>query len=147
MKAATKKPRKRKYLTHEQLNAMPLHKLLAVGLRDLRKQELTPGCEVNMFTWLHRNKRKRTCTACLAGSVLRSEIRNPFHFWENAEYVPDWMDALDDLRQGMVGNALHSLGRATTFGLNRWIPDYDGNRIGWWKAMRQLHADLKKAGL
>jgi len=147
MTSATKKPRKRRYLTHEQLNAMPLHKLLAVGLRDLRKQERTPGCKVEMGEWLSGDGRK--CTACVAGSVLRHEMRSPFSEWDELRLLPAWMAALDSLRVGRVASALDDLDRDREPGTPFWriIPDYHTDRTGWWKAMRRLHADLKKAGL
>lgn len=147
MMPTTKKPRKRKFLTHEQLNAMPLHKLLAVGLRDLRKQETTRGCKVFMFDWLGGDSRR--CTACVAGSVLRHEMRSPFSEWDKISYLPSWMSALDSLRMGRVTWALDDLDRDREPGVPfcRIIPDYHEDRTGWWKAMRKLHADLKKAGL
>lgn len=149
MKAATNKPRKRKYLTHEQLNAMPLHKLLAVGLQDLSKQE-RQGC-VDMQEWLQGSAKK--CTACLAGSVLRHSTSRPFSairdIYRGDADLQRWMLALNEVRYGKVSIALAHLNRGyrSNHPLNRLIPSYESDRDGFWKAMRQLLADLKKAGL
>lgn len=145
MKTAKKKRRPSK-LTHEQLNAMPLHKLLAIGLRDLRKHEKARDCIVDMGDWLRSNGK---CRACLAGSVLRHEFgcRN---LRDAMQFNTNWMEALDQLRRGDVCEALFRIGRmetVATAGLNRTIQHYLIDREQFYRDMCKLHRDLKEAGL
>jgi hypothetical protein len=143
MKSATKK-KTRRLFTHLQLNTMPLHELLAIALRDLRKQETTKGCTVDMDYWLIGTSRK--CKAFLAGCVMRHSTPNPEY---GITFEERWMTALDYLRHGNVGYALAARDHRQRFqvhALDRPCPPYESG-VRFRKAMRQLHADLKKAGL
>lgn len=148
MKAKTKK--RRKPLTDAYLNGLPLWKLLAIGLRDLEKQERAPRSAVAMGVWFVRGS---VCKACLAGSVMRFSCRTRVKCGrEFSEQHPQqrWVNALDDLRMGDVSCALMSLGRKRTqqaYSLDRIITYYEHNREAFWREMRQLQKDLKAADL
>jgi hypothetical protein len=129
-----------------------LSTLLALGLRDLRKQERAKNCCVDMDKWLVNNG---LCVACLAGSVMRWSLnyRDKCHFdaWsgiDNAGFdnaTVRRLDALNYLRQGLLGVAAEELGIKT--GLQRrFVASYKDDRDQWWSDMKQLLADLKSAG-
>jgi hypothetical protein len=146
MQKVKAKTRKR-YLTDAKLNKMKLWQLLTIGLRDLKKQEITKDCYVEMQTWLTSNSH---CTACLAGSVVRHSIRN----WRsrldaNLELavVPAWMSALDSLRTGSLCAALFVLNRKDEDCLCVHIGSYDGPNGEWWKQMRKFRKQLKEKNI
>lgn len=144
------KRRKRKFLTDKQLNAMPLHKLMTIAMRDTAKQEKAPNSAVDMGTWLKRNGE---CRACFAGSVMRFSRRLPkSHFcsggFMNDEYE-GWARALNSLRGGYVQIALEQLDRKVPVGIEFKIdvPTYEEDRNGWWDGMRKIAKYLKDAGI
>jgi hypothetical protein len=89
------------------LNRLKLWQLLLIGLRDLRKQEKSPGCKVNMAVWLDG------CEACLAGCVMKWTC-GLTHNWG---YTTGWVRTLDYLRTGAVDLACVSMGMESN--LNR----------------------------
>lgn len=139
-----KTKRKPKTLAH----VKKLSTLLAIGLRDLRKQERAPDSEVNMEIWFKRNGK---CVTCLAGSVMRFSLgcnRGGEEVCPIDLKTDQWsrsaLNALNDLRDGYVRLAAEEMGMLTT-ACNRYVPDYDGPNGEWWAAMRQLLKDLKAA--
>lgn len=125
-----------------------LSTLLALGLRDLRKQELAKNSVVEMKrTWLQRNGK---CVACLAGSVMRFSMGCRGKCVDPCGDISSTREryrlyALNQLRRGFVVNAAHLIQVDTSLA-TRDIPDYDGPNGEWWAAIRQLLADLKEAG-
>lgn len=144
-KPAARKPRPK--LTDAKLNAMKLHELMAVAMRDTRKQERAKHSRVDMCVWLDPGNGE-PCKACFAGSVMRHSLNMCWMVLDTSP-IQRWATALNYLRWGYVGYALHKLGRhpEEKHSLDRWVPDYDDDRRGWWAAMRRLHADLKEADL
>ena len=152
MAVATKRRKKRKSLK----GIKKLSTLLALALTDLRKQELAKGCVVNMGTWwLPKRGFRKTCQACLAGSVMRWSLCKPPRpefpsSIEPADYDADTaarLQALNELRCGFVEYASHHLRTTTSFkNRHEQTPDYDEDRDGWWATMKQLLADLRRAG-
>lgn len=142
----TKSKRKVKTLAH----VKKLSQLLAIGLRDLRKQERAPKSEVDMAEWLTKNGK---CVACVAGSVLRFSLGvKPKHRMILSECVPEdsreyrLMRTLNYLRSGWIENASYAMGVPLSIVSDREVPKYDGPNGEWWAAMRKLLADLKAAG-
>lgn len=132
---------KRKTLAH----VKKLSTLLAIGLRDLRKQERAKNSVVDMGTWLQWNGK---CSACFAGSVMRFSLdckrhgeSTPYEY-PNETYRP--LSALNCLRLGMVFDASHRMCINTKV-RDRGVGKYDGPNGEWWKSMRQLLKELKAA--
>lgn len=141
---------------------MKLHELLELGLTDLKKQEETPGCIVDMGTWLQTTvDYSIPCHACLAGSVLRHTLgQTDYNLWEQSLAEDDrdeaWLEALDALRRGQVLTAAVVLG-LTKYGPNMGCEaysklafrssNYATHPEQWWAEMRKLQADLKAANL
>lgn len=143
---------KRKAKKPKALRVKKLSSLLAIGLRDLRKQERAKDSVVNMAEWYRCNGK---CTACLAGSVLRFSMgfgrqKGYFDGSEFSKQISRQMEALNDLRSGYVGWAKQLLAGGSKFShpLDCWddMPRYDGPGGEWWKRIKQLHADLVAAG-
>lgn len=143
---------KRKSLAH----VKKLSTLLAIGLRDLKKQERTKNSVVDMSVWYSKNGQ---CATCLAGSVMRFSfgcrkketlypVINGREFDEHdfscdtQTYQRLW--ALNDLRCGDVYAAADRLGVETSLSPFS-APEYDGPNGEWWAAMKQLLADLRRA--
>lgn len=139
----TKTKRKRKPLDLSKVKK--LSTLLQIGLRDLRKQERAPKSEVDMATWLSRNGK---CSACLAGSVMRWSMGISVRRGESLMPMPfdSALYALDELRFGYVSSAANYLGVDTRVEDNFFIAEYRIDPKQWWRDMRRLLADLKKAG-
>jgi hypothetical protein len=144
MSTATKKPK---------VNLARIKKLstlLALGLKDLLKQERAKNCAVNMGDWLVRSK-SGVCVACLAGSVLkwslgmRPTLRGIGPHEMGNDDIASRMFALNELRSGRVSEAARELG-LPTYVPDRDVPYYSWDVAGWWTAMKQLLADLRKAG-
>lgn len=124
-----------------------LSTLLAIGLRDLRKQERAKNSKVAMGTWLKRNGK---CEACMAGSVMRFSLGmrgRGSEIYPSAcdEAVESRLVALNYLRVGEIGFAASDIGIASTLS-DRPVAIYSIDRDGWWSDMKQLLADLKAAG-
>lgn len=136
----TKTKRKAKTLAH----VKKLSQLLAIGLRDLRKQERAKDSEVDMGIWLRRNG---TCVACIAGSVMRFSLGIRKHGETDPYDLPDYklMSALNCLRGGDVEEAAKRLKVKTKLEY-RPICGYDGPNGEWWREMKSLLKDLKAAG-
>lgn len=144
-------------MTSEELCALPLWRLLEIGLADLKKHEETPDCKVTMSTWLvtmiPKEGEPETCFACLAGAVLR-------HSFGARQYserclgqqligMTLWTAALNQLRTGDVSEALNELNRQSKPGLqfNRHIPHYGDGKDIWWQHITALQRELKAAGI
>lgn len=134
------------------LRVKKLSSLLAIGLRDLRKQERAKNSVVDMNEWYKCNG---TCTTCLAGSVMRFSMgvgrteANGIWQFELPDDACGQLSALNDLRSGGVYSAWKAWRgewREDLRSLVRDVPRYDGPNGDWWKAMRKLLADLRKAG-
>jgi hypothetical protein len=144
---ATKtKPKKRKL---NLARVKKLSTLLAIGLRDLRKQERAKNSVVDMDEWLLRGD--DGCSACLAGSVLRFSLNarvnrlGESHPWMKPQDVCERLLALNEVRCGRVPSASERIGVATKFS-NRIVANYHYDRDQWWADMEQLLSDLRKAG-
>lgn len=122
-----------------------LSKVLALALADLRKAERMKGFEVHMDWWI--STRGATCKVCLAGSVMA--MRFSLRQMPGGDMPEEnKMMALEDLRNGNVRTAYWELtGKYGHGDLDRRVPSYHEDRPGWWKAMKTLLADLKRAGL
>ena len=129
-----------KNYTEEELNAMPLHKLLGVALTDLAWAERTPGFVIDMSVFV--SKQAGPCRVCLGGSVMARRER-----FKDEINVPDYAVALDVLRLGAVSHALDQLGRSWSYGLDRKVRHYHTDRDQFLADMEKLRADLKEAGL
>jgi hypothetical protein len=157
-------------LTHQMMADLSLHKLLEIGLRDVKKHAKTPGCVVYMGTWLETLQPRAlddeepealaTCFACMAGSVMKQTFGMSRH--EDIEIMTstlpeddrraacEWTTVLDHLRCGQVDKALTALGRDSGKRLpvkNRKTPVYSKSPAKWFKAMEKLHAELKAANI
>ena len=128
-----------------------LSSLLALALKDLRKQERAKNCRVKMYVWwMPKGTRRKTCVTCLAGSVMKYSLRKPD---SSFIVVPRKFDAatesrlwaLDALRRGQVYNAAIVTSLQTNVS-DRSVPRYEDDRDGWWSAMRQLLKELRAAG-
>jgi hypothetical protein len=139
MATATKKTRKLKSLKH----IKKLSSLLALALRDVRKQERAKNSVVEMGVWLRQNGK---CLACAAGSVMRFSLSGK-HYHPSQYDAPtkNRLYAINELREGWCTFAAQYLGTTSRLPY-RQAPEYDGPRGEWWKAMRKLLADLKAAG-
>lgn len=144
------KTRKRKSLK----GIKKLSTLLALGLRDLKKQERGKTNEVRMSRWWEpRGDGRTTCTACLAGSVMKYGLVRPRKTLGLIEVDPWCYDddtkkrllALNGLRMGWVDEASARMDLRTSL-KDRCIIDYHTHRERWWKSIKQLLADLKAAG-
>lgn len=159
---------KQKRLTHEDMAALPLHKLLAMGLRDLKKHERTPGCIVYMGTWLNTYKPQQLdpaepnppsmCVACVAGSILKHTFSVmdkdadqcitslPFN---DRNALSRWLNAVEHLRCGKVSDALGNLGRRVPRSAvkDRRITRYAVNREKFYAQLTKLQAELKAANI
>lgn len=143
-KPAARKPRPK--LTDAKLNAMKLHELMKIAMRDTRKQERAKNSVVDMGEWLFPGNGE-PCAACFAGSVMRHSQGRLAHRF--ADDHPAWAMALDNLRLGFVNSALEDFGRPLE---PKWscqyrVPYYPEDRDAWWAAMRKLYRDLKDADL
>src|SRR5690348_5786610 len=103
-----------------------LSTLLAIGLRDLRKQERAKNSVVSMGDWLC--KEDGTCHACLAGSVMRFSLKTKMvlgdaHPWMHTANVCQRLLALNELRCGFVLNAAQRIDVKTKF-RSRLVADY-----------------------
>lgn len=142
---ATKQPQKRKKpLTDAYLNSLPLWKLLSIAMVDLRKQERAKKSSVNMLDWLVLNGE---CSACMAGSVMRfsCDIKETV-----VTASRKWAYAIDSLRRGTVSYAILNIGRSSLVcfhTLDRTVASYCHDRAAFWRDIRKLRDDLKKAGL
>lgn len=141
--------RKARWLTDEQLNAMPLWKLCQIALRDTATQEATRNSVVDMGVYFHRNG---ACRACFAGSVIRFSCDLRRYVFSADGYIvdaPRWTQALDDLRSGDVRGALLCLNRECPYEFSEpfFVPDYSPANDIWWRAMRELAKKLKDAGI
>ena len=135
-----------------------LHELLAVGLRELRKWEQTPGVTVDMSFWLLR-RNGQVCSVCLAGAVLAGFPCEAF--CDEDEYkdafisltccVDDRVDVrknvLNKLRQGRVSDAGWPLKIDTTRVPDRRVTPYGLSPAQWHADMDKLLADLTAAGI
>jgi hypothetical protein len=152
MKTAVKKRTKKlKSLKH----ITKLSQLLALGLRDLAKQERGKNCRVDMGEWLVMNGE---CIACLAGSVMRHSMVLPEapefidlgrKYYEITQYdncTHNRLRALNHIRSGSVADAAWRIGLKTKLASFRQVANYDKCPSHWWADMRKLLADLRKAG-
>ena len=126
--------------------------ILAIALRDLRLTERNKRFVVNMNHWMLNLDGR--CNVCLAGAVMANRYPNkckaagwtstPEDF-KGKDDTPCKLDALDVLRVGNVKTAAAFMGVPTIL-KSRIMPSYDHSEPGWWKAVRQLLADLREAG-
>lgn len=154
--------------------ATKLHEILKVALQELRAVEKDKRFVVDMNHWVQGDgienddfeleirppSEKTPCSACLAGSVMVGLYpkvcaqlgwdATPDDFSEIDE-VEAKLDALNALRGGCVDEAHSRLypkwDSFPELGLDRKVIDYHDNRVQWWKDMRKLLSDLKKADL
>jgi hypothetical protein len=141
----TKTKRKPKTLAH----VKKLSTLLAIGLRDLRKQERAKNSVVDMDVCLKQNGE---CVACLAGSVMRFSLDNhkPRAFLDDESHdleTQSRLRALDKIRLGYVRTASECMGVITQLPFRTIeTPKYDGPNGEWWAAMKSLLKELREAG-
>lgn len=144
-----------------------LHELIYIALHDLEMVEKDPKYSVDMGQWHFYSDQKDVCYVCLAGSVMANTLElarvdtlgpNSIMFLEESddeilEHNEMCMYALDELRGGEVGNALQALkgfsnnDNFVDHPLNRKMPPYEGDRDGFFEAMRELEQDLEAASL
>ena len=146
-KAKPKKPvAKLKSLKH----IKKLSNLLALAMKDLRKQERGKNCVVNMREWWRpKGSGRKTCVACMAGSVMKYSLvqpsgRPPIVFPEDYDWpTARRLEAINYLGCGHLKSAAVCL-RKTTKLSDRCMPEY-GDEL-FWDAFEGLLADLKAAG-
>lgn len=142
------KPRKLKSLKH----IRKLSTLLAFALKDLRKQERTKGCVVDMGTWWRpKSELHRECVACLAGSVMRWSLYKPrvhsivIYPHNYDDETAERLAALNAIRGGNIEGAAQHIGVTSAIKF-RPVAIYDSNDKAFWSDMKQLLADLRAAG-
>jgi hypothetical protein len=104
-----------------------------------------------MDEWLKQNGK---CAACLAGSVLRfslgaKPLNGAYPILDDyavSRENGDRLEALNDLRLGLVKLAADWLRVSTKLPRTSGMPSYDGPNGEWWKAMKSLLKDLREAG-
>ncbi len=129
---------------------------ISQALDDLRKVERSSKYEVDMDIWhggrdLDDEFGDRKCTVCLAGAVMAKTLKKPM----DQDVVPENFNkevrkqliGLNQFRIGLVTSGLRSFGiKKPTSTLDRDIEDYDIDRRQFYRDLRKLAIDLKKAG-
>ncbi len=124
--------------------------LAELALRDMRKAIRSPRYHISMGEWHSPNA---TCAVCAAGSIMaftlnarREDILEPHDF---PEPTARKLNAIDDLRNGSVGDAFVALGRSYAKG-EKFDCDiayyYEHDRKPFFRDMRRLIRDLRAAG-
>jgi hypothetical protein len=98
-------PIRKSKLTIEGLFNKPLSATIRIAVKDL-KTNVKNGAEVNMRTW---GKRNGECTGCFAGHCLLPYTHNVDYFKNHNRYARSIAYALNDVRQGNLGQAVESL--------------------------------------
>lgn len=139
------------------------------ALADLKVAEKHRRVKVNMrSTWLRSNGQ---CECCLAGAVMlrrpdvrrngaeRSVYEDFVDFdprsvammgdEESASELGERLAGLDHFRRGYVSTGIRAFNLPVPrrFTINRYVPDYDEDRPGFYAAMYQLADDLAEHGL
>lgn len=134
--------------------ATKLWQLLAIAVADAKRLTRTGKASIDMFGWLWFHKRTRKCYACLAGSVMYCTLGSRQRSGKDdpSDFDPPTcakLYAIDHLRTGLVTAALYELGLDNDPGvpLNRQVTDHADDPVAFWKDMRKLLADLRKADL
>lgn len=138
--------------TSDKLNKLKLHELLGMALKDAKKQENDPKSVLQMTdTWMDDVNGK--CVACLAGSVMRhscgitTAALDVLH--DDHSDMPKWVEAIDCLRVGGIGQALSALGRNYPCNLQSTsaVVEYKKDPEAWWACMYGMLAYLKSIGI
>ena len=136
------KPKRRKTLRYKKLSS-----LLALALREVKRCEGMKNIKVDMRVWFKRNGK---CSVCAAGAVMRNCLVLPrcSHIdpTDFDRETGDQLYAINLLRQGSAWLAGDQIGVFVSPNLNREVRDYDLDPAGWHADMKQLLADLRKAG-
>lgn len=164
--------RRKRYVLPRKLSA-----LLTLGLDDLREVERDPNYRVRMDCWHSREWRYRgtmglvfddcPCNVCLAGAVMAktldvsryTDVWTPSFFAD--QDVVRAVRALEFARRGEARQALQQLtgrtrGRDFDRIPSRWddgraghrlAPEYDEDGRGFYRVLRSMARDLRRAGL
>lgn len=152
--------------------ATKLWEILEIALSEMYLIERNPLYKINMGLWYQKEsffnlktnewRQEKVCGVCLAGAVMAGcwpnyskKVYNndgalsPSDFKE-FDAAEQKFQALDNLRCGNVWLARCSLGHRCDielkiFNLNRFIIPYSNDKKKWWKQIKQLLKDLKKA--
>ncbi len=151
---------------HKACRKLPnrLWSLLKTALDDLRRIERLRKYEVQMGSWIEFSP-GGVCEVCLAGAAVAMRTRGlGIDLAECNVKTPPKMWALNNLRGGDVTSAILNLAegrRSYDRDLRKWegycrakgrtiyqhVPDYEDNRRGFYRSLRKLVKDLKKAGI
>jgi len=140
-----------------------LGKMLTKALDDLEWVEKNPKFKVNMKTFARRLNKSGVCEVCLGGTQLIDGLPNdPINLCDGdsvfsvvSKSLARKMFALDNLRQGLVGEAIAELEnpdpKETVFGdgheLDCDVADYHNNPELWKAQMRLLAVKLEQANI
>jgi len=140
-----------------------LGKMLTKALDDLEWVEKNPKYKVNMGAFAKRKSAKGICEVCLGGTQLIDGLpSDPISLIDGdsvlnvvSDSLARKMFALDNLRQGRVGEALAELEnpdpKEIVYGndhaLDRDVEDYHTNPRLWKAQMRLLAVELEQANI
>jgi hypothetical protein len=111
-------------------------KLIRDAVKDLKKQEATPGIVIDMGHWHMANEFTNTCHQCLAGCTLarrcKTDVEDSIHADDLPAKLQYKLRALDCFRTNKVESGLAYLGLghpglASHFYTREWVhvPEYD----------------------
>lgn len=124
--------------------------LAELALRDMRKAIRSPLYHISMGQWHDPNE---TCAVCAAGSIMAFTLNARRECRIRPEDFPKptarKLNAIDDLRMGIVSDAFVGLSRSFDKGekFDRYIYPYrERDRKPFFRDMRRLIKDLRAAG-
>lgn len=132
-----------------------LSDLIEVAIADLIKCERSSKYLVNMLVW-HNPVNDEHCEVCFAGGVIAQTLSTDHKRWtEPCEFktgINRKLQALDDLRRGRLGAALHQMNASRPYQafqrkLDRHITPYSQNPGTFKREMRAFSRDMATAGL
>lgn len=145
-------------LHKEFMEADTLWEIHRLALIDLRKAERSPLCKIDMSEWYV--KRKKTCSVCMAGSIMRFRMPNnnlkyvyPHDFGRSCDKK---LSAINYLRTGDISTAaLFIYGdNSPEYNIAKQIKEnlprtcsYKLKSKKWWGQQWKMNRIMKKANI
>jgi hypothetical protein len=143
--------------------------LLAVALADLEKAERSRRYKIDMGTWHNPSANEKTCSVCLAGSIMAFSLKVPptqdADAWGEGlgaakKVDPDLTEKLlfiDKMRAGRFSSGVHNpafirrarkkTGVTGSVNFQHQIPFYEDDPNGFKRGMRKMIKSFREFGL